>query len=55
MLVLMCRSAMPAAPQTLPPDTFEITNKLLEKCYEYYKASILHVRLCMLHKSGHNN
>ena len=34
----VCRSAMPAVPQTLPPDTFEITNKLLEKCYEYYKV-----------------
>ena len=29
---------MPAAPQNLPTGTFEITNKLLEKCYEYYKV-----------------
>ena len=29
---------MPAAPQSLPTDTFEITNKLLGKCYEYYKV-----------------
>jgi Ca2+-binding EF-hand superfamily protein len=48
-------SAMPAAPQNLPPDTFDITNKLLEKCYEYYKYHGINVKSCYCDFDRHHH